>query len=66
MRIEEIIDKHGLELETTQTITSREELFDELEHIRDQGIAFNFEEHKKESLPWQHRFESQTVVFSAR
>jgi len=40
-RIEEILDTHGLTKATPNTVASREELFDELNRIRDQGIAFD-------------------------
>lgn len=40
-RVEEIIDRHGLPAATERTITDREELFDELERIRERGFAIN-------------------------
>lgn len=40
-RVEEIIATHGLSEATSNTITDREELFDELATIREQGIAFD-------------------------
>ncbi|MDL5363474.1 IclR family transcriptional regulator [Halalkalicoccus sp. NIPERK01] len=40
-RVEEIIDRWGLPAETAETITDREELYDELERIRSVGVAFN-------------------------
>lgn len=43
-RIEEIIDHRGLPERTENTITSRDELFDELETVREEGVAFNDEE----------------------
>lgn len=43
-RVEEIIDRHGLEGFTENTINSREELFSELETIRERGFAFDREE----------------------
>jgi DNA-binding IclR family transcriptional regulator len=43
-RIETIIDKHGLEQRTSNTITNRGELFETLEEIRDRGFAYNDEE----------------------
>lgn len=43
-RVEEIIDKHGLPARTSNTITDPEELFEELERVREEGIAFNDEE----------------------
>lgn len=43
-RVEEILDVHGLREYTDRTITDREELFDELKRIRDEGVAFNDEE----------------------
>ncbi|RLM90011.1 IclR family transcriptional regulator [Haloarcula sp. Atlit-7R] len=43
-RVDEIIEQHGLEGFTVNTITSSEELFDELETIREQGYAFDREE----------------------
>lgn len=43
-RVAEIIVQHGLPAETERTITSRDALYDELEEIRETGIAFNDEE----------------------
>lgn len=43
-RVEEIIDDRGLSASTDQTITDREELFAELETIRESGVSFNNEE----------------------
>jgi DNA-binding IclR family transcriptional regulator len=43
-RVEEILDKHGLVQRTSNTITDREELYDELETVRKQGYAYNKEE----------------------
>jgi DNA-binding IclR family transcriptional regulator len=37
--IEDLIEKHGLPARTTQTISDREKLFEELEMIRDLGYA---------------------------
>ncbi|RLM84236.1 IclR family transcriptional regulator [Halobellus sp. Atlit-38R] len=42
--IDAIIDRHGLPQRTNKTISSREELFDELETIREEGVAFDDEE----------------------
>lgn len=46
-RVEEIVDNHGLGSETAQTITSLDELFEELGEIGERGAAFNFEEHDR-------------------
>lgn len=43
-RVDDIITKHGLPAETKKTITDREELYDELEQIRETGVAYNDEE----------------------
>lgn len=43
-RVDEIIDQHGLPSQTETTTTSREELLDELEEIRDRGYAIDNEE----------------------
>ena len=43
-RVKRIIDNKGLSASTDQTITDREELFAELDTIRDSGVAFNNEE----------------------
>lgn len=44
-RVDEIIDDRGLARRTANTITDRDELFDELERIRERdGIGFNMEE----------------------
>jgi IclR family acetate operon transcriptional repressor len=39
-RVNEIIETHGLSEKTRLTITNKQELFDELEQIREDGIAF--------------------------
>lgn len=44
-RVHEIVDRHGLPARTNQTITDREELLEELEQIRGDGIAFNDQEY---------------------
>jgi len=43
-RVEEIIERQGLPELTPNTISDRQELFDELETIQDRGIAFDDEE----------------------
>lgn len=43
-RVEAIIEQHGLPRKGVNSITSREELFDELEQIRNQGYAINRQE----------------------
>jgi DNA-binding IclR family transcriptional regulator len=43
-RVEEIIDQHGLESLTTHTITDREQLYEELETVRERGYANNYQE----------------------
>lgn len=42
--VEAIIDTHGLEGVTEQTITSKQVLFEELEETRERGYALNLEE----------------------
>lgn len=42
--VEEIIDRHGLPAFTDQTITSREELFEVLDEVRERGYAVDNEE----------------------
>lgn len=42
--VEEIIDTHGMPATTEHTITDRATLFEELEKIRDQNMAFDHEE----------------------
>lgn len=46
-RVEEILDRYGLPAMTPNTITDREELYDELEEVREAGIAFDDEERVK-------------------
>ncbi|WP_345784730.1 IclR family transcriptional regulator [Halobellus ordinarius] len=43
-RVDEIIERHGLEPTTPRTVTDREELFDQLEEIRERGYALDDEE----------------------
>ena len=43
-RVDEILNRHGLPQLTENTITGREELYEQLETIRDRGIAFECEE----------------------
>lgn len=43
-RVREIIDEHGLERRTENTITEEDELLAQLEEIRDRGFAYNEEE----------------------
>lgn len=43
-RVREIIDRHGLEPQTKATITDPDQLFEELETIRETEVAFNDEE----------------------
>jgi DNA-binding IclR family transcriptional regulator len=42
--VAEIIERRGLEAVTENTVTDRDALFDELETVREEGIAFNREE----------------------
>lgn len=46
-KVEEIIEQKGLPELTENTITDDEALFNELEVVRDNGYAFNYEEHIK-------------------
>lgn len=43
-RVNEIVDRHGLPETTENTITDRELLFDQLERVREEGVAFDDEE----------------------
>ncbi|MFD1599626.1 IclR family transcriptional regulator [Halobellus rarus] len=43
-RIDQIIDRHGLPERTENTISTREELFDTLETVRREGVAYDDEE----------------------
>jgi len=42
--VEDVIDRHGLARQTPNTITDRQELLEELERIRKQGVAYDREE----------------------
>lgn len=41
VRVEEIVEQHGLPAETDATITELDELFDALERVRERGYAYN-------------------------
>lgn len=43
-RVEQIVDEHGLPRQTANTITDRDELFEELATIRERGYAIDDEE----------------------
>jgi DNA-binding IclR family transcriptional regulator len=43
-RVEKILDRHGLESKSPETITDEEQLYDSLEQISGQGYAINDEE----------------------
>lgn len=45
-RTEEIIDHRGLPVATTRTISDEEQLFNELEQVRERGFAIENEEHR--------------------
>ncbi|WP_161973216.1 IclR family transcriptional regulator [Halostella litorea] len=40
-RVEEILDRHGLPQQTANTITDRDELYDELATVAERGYAYN-------------------------
>jgi DNA-binding IclR family transcriptional regulator len=40
-RVNEIIDRYGLPSKTNRTVTTKEELFEQLEQIREDGIAYD-------------------------
>lgn len=40
-RVEEILDRHGLEQVTRETVTDRDELFEQLERTRERGYAID-------------------------
>lgn len=42
--VEEIIDRHGLQSTTEETITDRDALFERLEEVQKRGVAFDDEE----------------------
>ena len=46
-RVHEIVDRHGLPRATEHTITDRDELFAELERIRDRGFSIEDEERRE-------------------
>lgn len=43
-RVERILDEHGMPKTTENTVTDREKLFEELDQIREQGVAFDRQE----------------------
>ncbi|MFA1611776.1 IclR family transcriptional regulator [Halobellus rubicundus] len=45
--VDAIIDKHGLPAQSSNTITDRSELDEELETIRERGLAFDMEEFRE-------------------
>jgi DNA-binding IclR family transcriptional regulator len=45
--VREVIDRHGLETFTDNTITTEAEFLEELETVREEGVAFNDEEYTR-------------------
>lgn len=43
-RVNDVLDRHGLPKQTSNTITTREALFEDLDDVRERGYAFNDEE----------------------
>lgn len=43
-RVDEIVDTHGLDTRTENTICERDQLFDNLEEIRERGFSYNHQE----------------------
>ena len=43
-QFEQVLSRHGLPAETTNTVTNEEKLHEELERIREEGVAFDGEE----------------------
>lgn len=43
-QFEQVIDRHGLPVETPNTVTNEEKLLEELGEIRERGVAFDSEE----------------------
>ncbi|GAB7020963.1 IclR family transcriptional regulator [Halostagnicola bangensis] len=43
-KVERILDRHGLPKRTDNTITDKEALYDELSTVKEEGVAFNYEE----------------------
>lgn len=64
-RVAEIVERHGLPKATENTITDPDELFDELETIREQGYSIEDEERregiKSFAVPVQHAEEDSPV-----
>lgn len=46
-RVEEIVDQYGLPAATDATITDREALFEDLDAVRERGVAYNYGESTK-------------------
>lgn len=64
-RVEEIVDNHPLEPITPNTITDREELFKELDEVREQGYAFDDQERAEELRCIAAPIVSQGKVYGA-
>ncbi|MCT9098059.1 IclR family transcriptional regulator [Haloarchaeobius sp. HME9146] len=45
-RVHEILDRHGMPERTPNTVTDRDELFDQFELIRERGLSYEREEYK--------------------
>lgn len=56
-RIEEIVDEHGLDRVTENTITDRERLWEEIETIREERVAYN----RGEDIPEVHSVASPII-----
>lgn len=65
-RVDEIIERHGMPSSTPSTITERDALFEELETVREEGVAFDDRRVSRDSGALRSRSSTTTTGSKGR